>query len=285
MLSASVLFALMALFVRMASARGAHWSVVAFARSFFGLVVAVSAALSQGRSLRVQGQLKAWGRSLCGTTSLFCTFSVYAAPQISLGDAASIGATGPIFVALLAPFVLHERTGRRTWAAMSLAFAGVVILARPHFDLSPHLVLVALLGAFSSACAMMFLRTLGPSETPEAVAAHFSLIATLASLAVAIPHLNWPGTTGALLLAGSGITAGLGQLLMTRAYGYDGAARLGALGYTGTALTQILAILFLAETPGPLQILGTALVIGAGLILAVSSYTPNLRSSSSSTPG
>jgi drug/metabolite transporter (DMT)-like permease len=149
---------------------------------------------------------------------------------------------------------------------MSLAFAGVVILARPHFDLSPHLVLVALLGAFSSACAMMFLRTLGPSETPEAVAAHFSLIATLASLAVAIPHLNWPGTTGALLLAGSGITAGLGQLLMTRAYGYDGAARLGALGYTGTALTQILAILFLAETPGPLQILGTTLVIGAGLM-------------------
>jgi hypothetical protein len=33
MLSASVLFALMALFVRMASARGAHWSVVAFART------------------------------------------------------------------------------------------------------------------------------------------------------------------------------------------------------------------------------------------------------------
>lgn len=269
MLGASVLFAFMALFVRLAGTRGVHWSLTAFARSAFGFIVAVSAALAQKRSLAVQGQAKAWGRSLFGTLSLLCTFSVYAAPEMSLGDAAAIGATGPIFIAALAPRFLGEHTSRRTWLAVGVAFIGVLLVVRPSFSSAAHVAAIALLGALASACAMMFLRTLGPSETPEAVAAHFSLIASLISLSVAVPHLHWPGLGPAALLLGAGLTAGLGQLAMTRAYAHDAAARLGALGYTGTALTQLLAVWVLDESPGPEQLLGTALVMGAGVLLAL----------------
>jgi drug/metabolite transporter (DMT)-like permease len=57
----------------------------------------------------------------------------------------------PIFVALAAPVVLGERLGRRTGAAVAIAFAGLVLLLEPwRADLSRSDVVGAALGAGSA---------------------------------------------------------------------------------------------------------------------------------------
>lgn len=267
MLLASALFALMALFSRL-SAGAAPWTEVAFARAFFGLVVAAGVARFRGLPLVVQDQKRAWGRSLCGTTSMLCTFYVYGAPDLPLGDAAALGATAPIFLAILAPFVLGEKSGRAGLLATPLAFLGVMLVVQPKLQIAGHLALISTTGALFSAIAMLFLRRLGPYESPEAVATHFSAVATVISFFVAIPTFHRPDATGFLALAGTGISAGLGQLAMTRAYALDHAARVGTVGYVGVVITQLLGVFVLDERPGVGQVLGTGLVITAGVLLA-----------------
>lgn len=268
MVAASALFAVMTVSARLGS-QEVPWLEVAFARSFVGWLVAVGVARARGASLRVGNQRRAWGRTLCGTAAMMCTFYTIAAPEISLGDATSLRSTTPIFIALIAPFAIGEATTRRVWIATPVAFAGVVMLAQPSFDLAGHLAFLSVLAAIFSAFAMMFLRKLGPSETAEAVAAHFSLVASVLLLLLSLPAFVAPGWAGLSWLAITGLTAGLGQLAMTRAYALDHAARVGTIGYLGVVMTQILAAIWLDEIPTLLQAAGSGLVIAGGLMLAL----------------
>ena len=61
---------------------------------------------------------------------------------------------------------------------------------------------------------------------------------------------------------------------MTRAYSLDVAARVGAVGYQDVVVSQIMAVVFLGDRPGPEQLLGSGLVITSGVILALGVMRP-----------
>ena len=265
---ASVFFALMTLSARRGNDH-LPWIEVAAARGAFGWVIAVGVARARGASLAVKNVRVAWMRTLLGTASLLSTFYLYGQPALPLGDIVAIGALSPVFIALLAPRLLGEATSRRTWVATPIAFAGVLLLVRPHFELAGHLAGIALLSALLSALAMMALRKLGSDETPEAIAAHFAGRSALVCTLLALPTAAWPTPEGAAWLVATGVLGGLGQLSMTRAYALDAAARVGTIGYLGTVLTQVLAVVVLHEATSPLQVAGSAMVLAAGLVLTV----------------
>src|SRR5882724_6401860 len=64
---------------------------------------------------------------------LFLSYSTYylAIAQLPLADAVAIYFTVPLFIAALALPVLGERVGVRSWAAIGVGFAGVLIVVRP----------------------------------------------------------------------------------------------------------------------------------------------------------
>lgn len=268
MIAASVLFAVMNVLARVAAA-DAPWQEVAASRTVVGAMVAIGVAVWRGAPLRVKDQRLAWGRSLFGTGAMLCGFYTLAAPAIALGDAVTLGATTPIFIALLSPFVLREPSGRGLWLATLLGFAGVTLVIGPTFHIAGHLALIATLGALFSAAAMMWLRKLGPDESAEAIAAHFSIVASVATVILAVPVARVPGGGGVLALVGTGLTGGLAQLCMTRAYALERAAKVGSVGYLGIALSHVLAAGVLDERPSAHQLLGTAMVTGGGLLLAL----------------
>jgi drug/metabolite transporter (DMT)-like permease len=119
--------------------------------------------------------------------------------------------------------------------------------------------------------AMMWLRRLGAGsarESPEAIVIHFSVLATAVTAVFALPTLRAPDAAGAALLVSAGITGGLAQMAMTRAYALERAARLGPVSYLGVVLSHLGGALLLGETTGPAQVAGAALVVGGGLFLA-----------------
>lgn len=268
---AAALFAAMGLFARKASGR-VPWQEVALSRTLVGSLVAYSVARARGASLRVHDRRLSWARTLFGTVAMMCTFSVLASTAVGLGDAATLAATSPVFVALLAPRVLGERSGRSTWLATSIAFAGVAFVAGPTFDVALPVAALATLGALATALAMMMLRKLGrgAAESPEGIALHFSSFAALVAFALSLPVWVTPDARGALELGLAGVSGGLAQLAMTRAYALDRAARVGAVGYLGPVLSHLLGSLVLGEPPSPTGLLGTTLVIAAGLVLTTS---------------
>jgi drug/metabolite transporter (DMT)-like permease len=276
MAGSAVMFGLMGFFARLASVH-TSWTIVAAARGLIGALVALAIARARGASITVRDRRGIWGRSLFGTGAMACIFYAFASPAITLGDAATLTNLTPVVLAVIAPKVLQERTGRRVMIGLPLSLAGIVLILRPamlfgHHASGPGALfasLIAVLGAILSAFAMLMLRRLGPSESPEAVAIHFSFTSSAILSIVALPHLAWPSAGEALAILGAGVSAGLGQIAMTRAYALERAARVSGLAYLAIVVSALLGALALGEWPVPLALWGMALVVAGGLVVTV----------------
>lgn len=266
MLLAQVCFATMNVSARLAGS-GVPWPEVASARFLVGAVLAWGIARSRGASLAITDRRTSWMRAIFGTLSAVCTFYAITSRRINLGDAATLGATAPIFVAMLAPSLLGERSGRAVPVAAGIAFSGVALVLQPSFESAIGVATVATLGAFLYAIALISLRRLGGGETHEAVVFHFSCVALATMTALAIPGWRTPTPHDLLWLVTTGVTGGLAQLAMTRAYSLDRAARVSTLTFLGIVFTHLLAIPIFGEHPGWSQAMGTVLVMGAGVLL------------------
>jgi drug/metabolite transporter (DMT)-like permease len=273
MLLAQLFFAGMNLSTRL-GARTLPWSEIAAGRFFIGAAIAFGVAWFRGTSLRIVDRPNTWRRSLYGTGAALCSFYALASSRIALGDAATLGATAPIFVVLLSGPLLAERVNGRVMLAVALGFAGIVAIVRPSFSIALSVAAIATLGALVHALAMISLRRIGPSESHEAVVLHFSLVAMVTLLVVSLPVWRWPDWKSGLFLLGAGIGGGGGQIAMTRAYAIHRAAPVTALSGLGIVLTYILAIPVFGDRPTPWQLAGALLVISASVLLALGRESP-----------
>lgn len=265
---AQLAFAGMAVGARVGGA-GVPWQEVCASRFVVGALTAYGIARVRGQSLRITRLREAWLRSAFGTASAAGTFFVYAAPQLAIGDAATLFATSPIFVALLSAPLLGERVPKGLVFALVMGFTGIGLVAQPSFSTAGRLVAVGGLTAVSSALAMVWLRRIGPNESSEAIVFHFACTGAFVMILASLPVWRTPDPEQALVLAGTGLCGGLGQLAMTRAYALDRAARVSALGYSGVVFTRALGVPFFGEVPTLTQALGSLLVIGSGVMLSL----------------
>ncbi len=280
MCAANSLFAAMTLLARLAS-RSATWATIGASRAFMGIAVALLFAWGSGSSLKTKNPRLTWARSILGTISTMATFYALSQPELSVGDAVTLLSTAPLFIAAFSPRVLGETPGKSLWLLLLVAFAGVSLIAGAHLHLRAWPALAALLAAFTSASAMMFLRMMrsgASGEAPESTAAIALHFAVVAFVVLAIANLfSFQRPTGQdtfyLLLAGA--CGGLAQLLMTRAYALTQAARLGGVSYLGTVLAFVGGIVLLGEEPVLSQLLGAVLVVGSGVLLAIAPRNPS----------
>jgi drug/metabolite transporter (DMT)-like permease len=267
MIAAQACFAGMNVCTRLGS-RQLPWAEIAAVRFLVGALVAAGLALMLGRSLRVTDRPGTWRRSIYGTLAACASFYALASPRVAVGDAATLGATTPLFVALLSRPLLGERVGRHVALAVTLAFAGIVLLVRPSFALAWPVAVIATLGAISYALAMIWLRRIGPEESHEAIVLHFSLVGLATMTLLALPVWRWPDVRSGLALVGAGLGGGGAQLAMTRAYSLQRAAPVTAVSNLGVVFTYLLAIPLFDTLPGPWQLAGAALVLAATGLLA-----------------
>jgi drug/metabolite transporter (DMT)-like permease len=263
---AQLCFAVMNVCTRLGAAH-LPWAEIAAARFLIGGLVAVGLASFRGASLQVTDRRGTWRRSLYGTLAAIGSFYSLSSPSIGVGDAATLGATAPIFVALFSGRLLGERVGRHLWLVVALAFLGVALLLRPSFQIAAPVAGIATAGALFYALAMIWLRKIGPSESHEAVVLHFSLVAMTAMVLLALPVWEWPNTAGGLYLLGAGLGGGGAQLAMTRAYALQRAAPVSAVSNLGIVFTYLLALRLFPDRPTVWQLAGSLLVIVATLLL------------------
>src|SRR5262249_29221312 len=161
-----------------------------------GALTALVVARVRGTPLRVRHKKEAWMRSICGTIAALGTFYTLAAPDLAVGDAATLFATAPIFVALLSWPMLGERVR----GSVAFALAGILAVAQPSFKTAPHLVATGTFTAVASAVAMIWLRRMGPGESSEAIVFHFSSFGTVVAIVLSIPVWKTPDVRSALFL-------------------------------------------------------------------------------------
>lgn len=278
----ATLFALMNFLARLAST-SASWASIATVRALVGALVALSISRVRGNSLAVTDWRALFWRSLLGTISMLLTFYSLSSRSVSLGNIVTLLNLSPVFLAVLAPIFLRERTSAVVAFAIVLALAGVVLVARPTllFGAEPQMapgpsgptvaatIATAVGAALASSVATLFLRRAGKTETPEAIAFHFSLFAAVGTGLVAIFDVRAPSLRDAACMVGAGVCAGFAQLAMTRAYSLEKAATVSGMSYLSVVVSAMLGAVVLRELPAPTTLAGMVLVIVGGLLITL----------------
>lgn len=254
--------------MRVATRAGAGelpWAEIGAARFFGGALVAVASAKLNRKSLVVGDKKNAWLRAAFGTGGALTLFYALGENKIAVGDATTLYATSPLWVAVLSGPVLHEKVGPLVWAGVVVGFAGVAVLMGANLSWGGPIGALVLLGALSYALALLRLRRLGPRESSEAIALHMSLFAGVTMLLIALPQLRPVEPSAYWPLAAAALSGGLGQVFVGRAYARAEASRLAAFGYMGIVFTYVLEVLLFARAPLWNQVLGSLMVIAAGV--------------------
>jgi drug/metabolite transporter (DMT)-like permease len=269
-LGASATFAVAAASVK-ALAGSIPLPQVILARNLFALPILLLLVARSGgfESLRPRHPGMHVLRTLFGMMGMVGAFASYT--WLPLATATVLGFTMPLFLTALSVVVLRERVGWRRWTAVVVGFLGVLLVARPGaqeqaLPLVP--VLLALLGGLGWALAMMSIRRLGDAgEAGVTIVLWFAIGSAVLSGLATIPVWVTPEPWQWLLLIGIGAVSALAQLLMTEAYRRGETTLLAPFEYAGLIWTMAMGALIWGEWPGGVDLLGFAVLVGAGLFI------------------
>ena len=236
MLAGSLSFATMGALSR-SLGTSTDWRMLALVRSALMAVFAVGITVATRAPFTLRASPTLWMRSIVGSLGMLCTF--YTLTHLQFSEATTLLKSYPIAVSALAWLVLRERPGGKVWVAVGLGVAGVVLIARPHFEESRFAIGVALVSSLMTAVVMLGLNRLSAVDT-RTIVTHFALVATaICAVAVLLPGGAGPllrspvgGPRELSMLLGMGLAGTLGQLAMTRAFATGEASRVSVVGLT-----------------------------------------------------
>lgn len=239
--------------------------MIVFGRNLIGLAVLLPVLVASGgiRDLRTSHLRLHFIRGFTGVTAMFCFFFTIA--HIPLAEAVLVKMTVPFFLPLVAWLWLNDRISGHTWAAIVLGFVGVGVILRADEGVVDPVMLVALAGAAIMSVAKVSIRRMAASEPPHRVVFHFSLFATLLSALLLLRVQQMPTGTEMLWLLAIGSVAIAGQFAMTTAYQLARPGQVGVYNYSAVVWAAFLGWLFWGETLVLSTVLGTLLIIGAGI--------------------
>ena len=239
--------------------------MIVFGRNLIGLAVLLPVLVASGgiRDLRTSHLRLHFIRGFTGVTAMFCFFFTIA--HIPLAEAVLVKMTVPFFLPLVAWLWLNDRISGHTWAAIVLGFVGVGVILRADEGVVDPVMLVALAGAAIMSVAKVSIRRMAASEPPHRVVFYFSLFATLLSALLLLRVQQMPTGTEMLWLLAIGSVAIAGQFAMTTAYQLARPGQVGVYNYSAVVWAALLGWLFWGETLVLSTVLGTLLIIGAGI--------------------
>ncbi len=238
--------------------------VIVFFRNLFGLGMLVPLIAHHGlSSLKTQRLHLHLLRASVGLTAMYGLFYVVA--HMPLAEAFLVKLTSPFFMPIIAAVWLGETIKPRTGWAIALGFLGVMFILRPGMENFSPIALVGIGAAALASLAKVTIRHMGQTEPSTRIVFYFGLFSSLLS---AIPLLwawqtplwsHWPW----LLLMG--LVATIGQLALTRAYRIANPGQIGPYVYSSVIYGASLGWFIWGEVVLISTMIGSALIIGAGI--------------------
>jgi drug/metabolite transporter (DMT)-like permease len=180
--------------------------------------------------------------------------------------------TAPIFVALLAPYLLSERREPRAYVSLLLAATGTVLIFRTAgIGEHPEVlgILSGLLAGFLFALLIMADRKLSQSQPSEVIVAVQLLVASLILAPAPLLEHRLPSYYEISLLLMLGLVhTGFALNLYLDGLSSTPAQHAVIIQYLEPASAILYAAIFLSEIPGLTSLIGGILIIAANLILA-----------------
>ena len=269
MLGAALLFSLMAVCVKWASAQYSTGELV-FYRSLIGTLFITAVARLRGTSLRTTLPSMHFWRGASGVLALLLWF--YAIGGLPLATAMTLNYMSSVWMALFllggAVMLGSARVDGRLIAAVLTGFAGVALVLRPTLEQQQlwH-GLAGLLSGLLAATAYLQITALGRAGEPtERIVFYFSLGGLgVGALWIALQGAHAHTPRGLLLLLAIGLLATTAQMMTTRAYRIGRTLSNASLQYLGIVFSFGFGVLLFDDPVTWMALAGMALIVVAGL--------------------
>tara|TARA_B100000953_G_scaffold217968_1_gene180291 strand:- start:100 stop:975 length:876 start_codon:yes stop_codon:yes gene_type:complete len=268
MVLAGLCFSATGVFVKLSGGHVIVWTVI-FGRS--AVIAVMTFILSKIQKVSLSFKDPKWliSRCITGFSAMACYF--YAIPLIPLTTAVVLQWTSPLFVALFSGYLIKEKVSPFLFVCIGIAFTGTVLIISPSFEAVEINALYALASGILSALAYLSIRELRSTASSESVVFWFAIFCVMVSLPLSAKELTTLSSYEIQVLVAVGITAGVGQIGMTRAFHAAKAAYIGAFSYSTVVVSWIYGLFIFDEVLSSWDMVGTLLIVGSGIILATTS--------------
>lgn len=193
-------------------------------------------------------------------------FFYFALKFLPLAEAAAISFVGPVLTALLSGPMLGDRIAPRQWVAVTLGFAGVMIIMRPGGGVFSPAALFPIATAILFSVYQIITRKLSGREHPYTTLFYTAIVGAMATSFAAPLHWITPTPLQAFFMLCIGLLGGFGHLLLIRAMEYASPSTLAPFVYSQLLWSTLLAYLAFGDFPDSVTLLGMLVIVAAGLL-------------------
>ena len=258
MISSQLGFTSMSICIKLSGVEFPLFEIVFF-RSIVAAIIIGALIIKNGMSYGFKNKKLLCIRCLSG--SLGMIFSYYAITKIGIANSITLLNTFPLFVALLAPIFIKEKTTIKLLFWILLAFIGVIFIVKPDQHIFRNIALLALASGLFSGIAHISIRQLHLTDHFLSIAFYYALFTTLISIPVMIPSFKMPSYTGWMVLTGAGIFGAIAQLLITYAYKWSQANFIAPLSNTSVLFAFIFEWIIWNSVPDIKTVIGATLIV------------------------
>jgi drug/metabolite transporter (DMT)-like permease len=184
---------------------------------------------------------------------------------VGLAEATALADLNPILITLGAALFLGERLGPHRIAGVFLAMAGALMIIRPGSDVFTPAALLPLGCAAAYAANALLTRAVGARENMWTAMLWTSAIGS-ALTSLALPFVWRPVAADDLwMFLLIGVCGTFSQLCLIRAFSLAEASAVAPFSYAGILFASVWGVLFYAEVPDTMTLIGAVVIVAAGL--------------------
>ncbi len=220
-------------------------------------------------------------RGLFGFSAMILFF--YTITTIPLGEAITLNKTSPLFVTILAYYLLKEHLSKTTLFALLIGFLGVIFIVKP-FEMSiSYEHFLGILGGFFAAAAYTTIKKIKDIYDARIIVLSFVGMGTImpALFFTIAPYVEVPSSIGFLfptfsypqtlkiwsLIIFMAVISVISQWLLTKAYSASNLSIIGVISYTNIPFAIGFGWMLGDAFPDSLTYLGIGLIVFGGILV------------------
>ncbi len=219
---------------------------IVFYRNLIGVLIILYTLKHTAPSLKGGRFHLLFLRGFLGFSAMITFF--YTITVIPLGEAITLNKTSPLFVSVLAYYLLNEHLSKRAVFALLVGFLGIVFITKPYGLSISYEHFLGILGGFFAAAAYATIKKIKDIYDTRVIMLSFMGVGTFfplfffiispwidppEALAFLFTPFTWDYTIKVWMLIGiMALISTLSQWLLTKAYSFSKASIIGVISYT-----------------------------------------------------
>ncbi len=191
----------------------------------------------------------------------------YAVIHLHLADATAMTFTRPLFLTILAIFILKEVVGSHRWAATVVGFSGVIVMMRPFGGEVDIAWGVALFTAFLFAGGLIIIRVLGRDDPPGTILFWYHIFGMLIFVGPAAYVWVDPTPLEWVQLCMIATSTAIGMNFFVRGFSVGEASLMGTMEYTRLVFAALAGYFIFSEVPDIWTGVGAAIIVSATIYI------------------